>query len=50
MDSGRVVMLFQDDDVAPAGGGVLAAEVVFDGIGEHVGFSLSVRTGVLLRS
>ena len=41
-------MLFQLDDVAPAGGGVRTFMVVLDGISEDVGTALAVGLGVLL--
>lgn len=40
--------LFQNDDVAPAGGGVLAFVVLFHGVGEDIGLALPARLGVLL--
>ena len=44
------VCLFQDDDIAPAGSGILAAEVVFDGVGKDIRFAFAILSGVLLRA
>ena len=43
-------LLLQDDDVAPPRRGVLATEVVLDGIGEDVGLASAVLARVLLRA
>ena len=40
--------LFQADDVAPAGGGVLTLIIVLNGICEDFSLALAVGTGVLL--
>lgn len=39
---------FQNNDVAPSCGGVFAAEVVFDGIGEDVSLAITIGSSVLL--
>ena len=41
---------FQFDDVAPTGSGILALEVVLNGICEHVGLALAILLSVLLCS
>ena len=41
-------VLFQPQDVAPASGGVLAAELVLDGVSKDIGASVLVLGGVLL--
>ena len=43
-----MIPLFQPNDVAPAGGGVLTLEVVLNGIRKYLGLTLAVGTGVLL--
>ncbi len=40
--------LFQLDDITPPCGGILAAKVMLDGVGKHLGFALGVALGVLL--
>ena len=42
------IILFQPDNVTPAGGGVLALVVLFHGAGKDVGFASSTWPGVLL--
>ena len=41
-------MLFQRNDIAPAGGGVLAFVGLFHGAGEDIGTSATLGLGVLL--
>ena len=40
--------LFQPQDVAPSCGGVLASELVLDGVGKDAGAALLVPGGILL--
>ena len=43
-------ILFQFDDVAPACGGILAFEVVLDGIGKNISSTFTTRFRILLRA
>ena len=47
-DGITLVSLFQSNDITPPCRGVLASEIVLDGIGEHIGFALLVLLPVLL--
>ena len=40
--------LFQLDDVAPTCGGIFTLEVVFDGVGKHIGLAFPAFVGILL--
>jgi len=40
--------LFELDDIIPSGSGVLALEIMLDGIGEDICLALAVLLGVLL--
>ena len=45
-----LVILFQPYNITPSCSGVLAPEIVLDGVGEHIGFALLVLLSVLLSS
>lgn len=45
-----LVILFQPYNITPPCRGVLAPEIVLDGVGEHIGFALLVLLSVLLSS
>ena len=38
------------DDIRPTGGWILALEIMLDGIGENIGLTFPIRTGILLRT
>ena len=47
------LLMFSDlylDDIRPTGGWILALEIMLDGIGENIGFTLTIFLCVLLRS
>lgn len=44
------ILSLQLDDIAPSRCGVLAAEVMLDGIGEYISLAFALLLGVLLRA